>query len=541
MLIKNVILHIRTRRNNAGDHAMSFNNTGNDKSKYRDFNKTHVNNNEQTSVRYDKQTGGKYVGDSAARYGSGGGSGNVVNEAHLRAKLISMLGKKIVDDWFGEFKMSIDGVRVCILLPDIFMRDWINTHYIDQLYVCLRELMQVDCHICLDVMEKAGKKSGNGVVSGGSSAVGLNGVKNSEGEERNEDSQEKVDVEEIVNTGKYTFDNFIVGKTNEMAHAAALKICELVINNKPLQMNPLFIYGEPGVGKSHLLSAIKHHLQEHRPDIKITHMTAAEFMYEFIKALKDREGTMSFKEGLRSSKILLIDDVQFIIGKNSTQEEFFHTFNYLREKYCQIVLSSDKPAYKLDGLEERLKSRLGWGLTVEIHQPHYELRLAIIQHKAEVYNVHIDAQAMEFLASQIHGNLRDLEGAWHRILTYSQWLNQDINVAMVRQVLGEMIKHEQKIVSIKDIQDCIAQHYDVTVQALQSGGRKQNLVRARHLGIFLAREMTESSLVQIANAFGGRDHTAVMYGVKKIKDELGVDRQLAQDLEKLKDMLQKIH
>ena len=461
---------------------------------------------------------------------------SIVNEAHLRAKLISMLGKKIVDDWFGEFSMHIDGVRVCILLPDVFMRDWINTHYIDQLYICLRELMHIDCHICLDVMAKVKGSNSRGAFADSK-------VNNADKhfKDNTERSQKVTDEELSADINKYTFDNFIVGKTNEMAHAAALKICDLIIHNKPLQMNPLFIYGEPGVGKSHLLSAISNHLHTHRPDIKITHMTAEQFMYEFIKALRTDKDPISFKKELRSSKVLLIDDVHFIIGKDSTQEEFFHTFNFLREKSCQIILSSDKPAYKLDGLEERLKSRLGWGLTVEIHQPNYELRLAIIQHKAELSKIHIDAQAQEFLASNIHSNLRDLEGAWHRILTYAQWLNHDINVTMVRQVLGELIKQDKKIVSIKEIQDCIAEYYGVTIQALQSGGRKQNLVRARHLGIYLARELTDSSLVQIANAFGGRDHTAVMYGVKKIKDELSTDRQLAQDIEKLKDMCKKLH
>ncbi len=438
---------------------------------------------------------------------------NAFDEKQLRAKLIASLGKKVVDDWFGEFSVHADGCNICIYLPDIFMRDWINTHYIDQIYTCLKELTGLDCHICLDVMEKTSNKS---------SAV-----------------RAKTTTPErslIIDNGRYTFDNFIVGKTNEMAQTAAMKVCDVIINNQSLPINPLFIYGEPGVGKSHLLAAIKHQIEQKRPDIKITHMTAEQFMYEFIKALKERD-VVSFKEMLRSSKVLLIDDVPFIIGKDSTQEEFFHTFNYLRERHCQIVLSSDKPASKLDGLEDRLKSRLGWGLSIEIHQPNYELRLAILQHKIHTTGVHMDLQAMEFLASQLTGNLRDLEGTWNKLVSYSHWLKQDISVMMVRQILNEMNQNPKKLMNIEDIQKCIAEFFGMTVQMLKSTGRKQDIVRARHIGVYLSRELTDSSLAQIATAFGGRDHTAISYGVKKIKEDMMHDRQLLHDVEKIKAMI----
>ncbi len=429
-------------------------------------------------------------------------------DRELRDKLKARLGKKVTDDWFAQFELNIDGTHVHLLFPDVFMKDWINMHYIDQLYACLQEMIGTECHICLDIMnEKSLQEKTIGNQSTGQTSA-------------------------FAQT-KCTFSNFIVGKTNEMAYTAATKICDMVIHNQQLTMNPLFIYGEPGVGKSHLLSSISNKIREARSDLLITHMTAEQFICEFIKALRINRDTLSFKEGLRNSKILLIDDVHFLIGKDSTQEEFFHTFNYLRENNCQIVLSSDKPSHKLAGLEERLKSRLGWGLSVEIHQPNYELRLAILQYKAEKSQLRIDDQALSFLASNLSGNLRDLEGAWNRLYNYAQWLNQDVGVLLIKQVLGEILFKQEKNVTIERIKQCVSDMLGISAQELQATGRKQDVVRARHIGIFLSREMTDSSLMQIASAFGGRDHTAILYAINKIKKDMQTDVQLSQDIEKI--------
>lgn len=425
-------------------------------------------------------------------------------DIELKSKLTARLGKKVTDDWFARFELTIDNTHVHMLLPDVFLRDWINMHYIDQLYACLREMIGEECHICLDVM--------------------------------NAKTAEMQSVTSVVNasTSKYTFDNFIVGKTNEMAYTAATKICEMIIKNQTLTMNPLFVYGEPGVGKSHLLSSMSNEVRMLRPDLCITHITAEQFICDFIHALRVNKDTLSFKQGLRNSKILLIDDVHFLIGKDSTQEEFFHTFNYLRDNNCQIVLSSDKPSHQLVGLEERLKSRLGWGLSVEIHKPNYELRLAILQYKAEQSNLRIDDQALSFLASNFSGNLRDLEGAWNRLYNYAQWLNQEIGVLLIKQVLGEILFKQEKKITIDLIKTSVSNVLGVSAQELQAVGRKQDVVRARHICIFLARDMTENSLIQIASAFGGRDHTAILYAFNKIKKDMLTDAKLADDIEKIK-------
>lgn len=419
----------------------------------------------------------------------------------LLDKLANRLGRKVVDAWFTHCTLDVQDDRVCIFFKDAFMRDWVNSHYIDHVHTAMKEILHKDCHICLDVI-----------------ATSLHDKSNV--------------IEQYQSSSSCTFDNFIVGKTNELAYTAAVKVCEEVLHEKPASMNPLFIYGDPGVGKSHLLSAINAHVSARRPDILVTHMTAEQFVYEFIKALQDKD-PVTFKDGLRASKLLLIDDVHFIIGKNSSQEEFFHTFNYLRERNCQIILSSDQPAYKLEGLEDRLKSRLGWGLTVEIHQPNYELRVAILQYKVQREKLNISQEAIEFLASNVRGNLRDLEGAWLKLESYSKWFNKQITIELIRQVLSDFLQHYDRKICIGDVHKCIAEVYGVSVDELQSGVRKKELVRARHIGIYLARELTESTLEQIANAFGGRDHTAIMYGVKKIKQDMQATPKLQDEIQVL--------
>lgn len=428
------------------------------------------------------------------------------HEIELKSKLVARLGKKVTNDWFSIFELRIDNTHVHMLLPDEFRRDWINMHYIDQLYACVREMIGTECHICLDLIDAK-----NVVIA-----------------------EQKITAAGEVTNEKYTFDNFIVGKTNEMAYTAAKKICDMIVKNQTLSMNPLFVYGEPGVGKSHLLSSMSNEVRSLRSDLSIVHMTADQFMCDFIHALRVNKDTLSFKQSLRTSKMLLIDDVHFLIGKDSTQEEFFHTFNYLRENNCQIVLSSDKPSHQLVGLEERLKSRLGWGLSVEIHQPNYELRLAILQYKAEQSNVQIDDQALSFLASNFSGNLRDLEGAWNRLYNYAQWLNQEIGVLLIKQVLGEILFKQDRKITIDMIKKSVSDVLGVSVQDLQAVGRKQHVVRARHICIYLAREMTDNSLIHIASAFGGRDHTAILYAFNKIKKDMTTDAQLADDIEKIK-------
>lgn len=423
--------------------------------------------------------------------------------------------------------------HVHIFASSAFVKDWINTHYLDDLYTVISKVLgREDFHICLDLIEN------NDLAI---EAINNNHHKSYDLDSNNSSVTSSAEVGNNAASDspqQYTFANFIVGKTNELAYTAAMKACES-IKNRPI-FNPLFIYGEPGVGKSHLLSAISHRVHIMHRGAKIFHMTAEHFMYSFVKALKDKD-IMSFKDELRAAQFLLIDDVHFMIGKDSTQEEFFHTFNFLIEKGCQIILSSDKPPSQLAGIEDRLKSRFGCGLSIEIHRPNYELRLAILQSKADeaikAHGLKIENDVLEFLATSLQGNLRDLQGAWNRLSTHAQWMNQTLTLDLTKQVLHDLLSTYNRKITLHDIQNCVANNYGITIQDIKSDIRKKAFTVARHVGIYLAREMTSCSLTQIAHEFGGRDHTTVLYAIRKITKEITVDLSLAHEIERAKKQL----
>jgi len=338
--------------------------------------------------------------------------------------------------------------------------------------------------------------------------------------------------------GRFTFDTFIVGKPNELAHAAARRVAE----GGPVTFNPLFLYGGVGLGKTHLMHAIAHELKQRSPELNVLYLSAEQFMYRFITALRERK-MMDFKSLFRSVDVLMVDDVQFIGGKDSTQEEFFHTFNALVDSQKQIIISADRAPGEIKDLEERIKSRLQCGLIVDLHPTDYELRLGILQSKVEVYatqypDLQIADGVLEFLAHRISTNVRVLEGALTRLFAFASLVGREITLELTQDCLSDVLKASDRKVTVEEIQRKVSEHYNIRLSDMIGPKRVRNYARPRQIAMYLAKQMTSRSLPEIGRRFGGRDHTTVMHGVKRIEELMALDSQIADDLELLRRALQ---
>jgi len=332
---------------------------------------------------------------------------------------------------------------------------------------------------------------------------------------------------------RFTFSNFVVGKPNELAFAAARRVAE----SETVPFNPLFLYGGVGLGKTHLMHAIAWNLREKHPQRRVLYMSAEKFMYQFIRALRFKD-TVAFKDQFRSVDVLMIDDVQFISGKDSTQEEFFHTFNALVDQNRQVIISADKSPNDLDGLEERLRSRLGWGLVADIHPTTYELRLGILQSKAEKVSTAIPPKVLEFLAHKISSNVRELEGALNRIVAHSDLVGRAITLETTQEVLHDLLKANDRRITIEEIQRKVASHFNIRIADMHSARRSRSIARPRQIAMYLAKQLTQRSLPEIGRKFGGRDHTTVMHAVKKVDELRAADRHFDEDVDMLRRLLE---
>ena len=319
-------------------------------------------------------------------------------------------------------------------------------------------------------------------------------------------------------------------------------MAEGVAERGPVSFNPLFLYGGVGLGKTHLMHAIAWEVKASNPEARVLYLSAEQFMYRFVSALrfKDMHG---FKEMFRSVDMLMVDDVQFISGKDSTQEEFFHTFNALVEQQKQIVISADRAPGEIDGLEERIKSRLQWGLVVDLHPTDYELRLGILQAKAEAQlernpGVRIGQGVMEFLAHRISSNVRVLEGALNRLFAYAELVGREIDLDMTQECLTDLLRVSERKVTIDEIIRKVADHYNLRMSDLLSARRARQVARPRQVAMYLAKTLTSRSLPDIGRRFGGRDHTTVIHAVRKIEELRAADVQIAEDVELLRRMLE---
>ncbi|WP_219929030.1 chromosomal replication initiator protein DnaA [Pseudoprimorskyibacter insulae] len=337
---------------------------------------------------------------------------------------------------------------------------------------------------------------------------------------------------------RFTFDNFVVGKPNELAHAAARRVAE----GSVVTFNPLFLYGGVGLGKTHLMHAISWELRRNRPDLNVLYLSAEQFMYRFVQALRDRR-MMDFKELFRSVDVLMVDDVQFIAGKDSTQDEFFHTFNALIEQQKQIVISADRAPDEIKDLENRIRSRLQSGLVVDLHPTDYELRLGILQSKVEAQRVlyptlELDDGIVEFLAHRISTNVRVLEGALTRLFAFASLVGKPITMELTQDCLADVLRASQQKISIEEIQRRVAEHYNIRISDLIGPKRLRAFARPRQVAMFLCKQLTSRSLPEIGRRFGGRDHTTVMHGVKRIEELRMQDAQIDEDVELLRRALE---
>ena len=333
---------------------------------------------------------------------------------------------------------------------------------------------------------------------------------------------------------KYTFDSFVVGANNNLAHAASLAVAE-----SPGEIyNPLFIYGGVGLGKTHLMQSIANFILKNNPKAKILYVTSEKFTNELIDAIRNKNNisTTEFREKYRNNDVLLIDDIQFIIGKESTQEEFFHTFNALHEAKKQIIISSDKPPKEIETLEERLRSRFEWGLTVDIQSPDYETRMAILRKKEEMEGYNIDNEVIKYIATKIKSNIRELEGALTKIVALSKLeKNREINIALAEKALKDIIAPgDKKEVTPEFIIEVVADHFNLTPLDIVSQRRNKEIVYPRQIAMYLCRNMTDTGLQNIGKSLGGRDHTTILHGIDKITADLEGNPTLQNTIDILK-------
>jgi len=336
----------------------------------------------------------------------------------------------------------------------------------------------------------------------------------------------------------FTFDRFVVGKPNELAHAASKRVAQ----GGEVTFNPLFLHGGVGLGKTHLMHAIANELLEQKPDLNVLYLSAEQFMYRFIQALRVRK-MMDFKEMFRSVDVLIVDDVQFIAGKDSTQEEFFHTFNALVSEHKQIIISADRAPSEIRELEDRIASRMQCGLVVDIHPTDYELRLGILQtkvgkHQDQYPDVSMADGVLEFIAHRISKNVRVLEGALTRLYAFASLVGREITIELAQDCLADILRDNDRKLSVEEIQRKVSEHYAIRLSDMIGPKRLRTFARPRQVAMYLAKQLTRRSLPEIGRCFGGRDHTTVMHGVRRIEDLMHKDVQIADDLELLRRALE---
>ena len=442
-----------------------------------------------------------------------------ISWSKITSELKKSLDKDTFQNWIKpiNFETQLD-TSLTISVPTRFLRDWIIKNYAS----VIKRAYQ-DQGITVEKLSIIVKENNNRIIPG--TEVVYQDIDNDE-DTYYDDISAPLDPQ-------FTFDNFIVGKPNELAYAAAQRVAQ----SEVVSFNPLFLYGGVGLGKTHLMHAVAWMIKKRNPKKNVVYLTAEKFMYQFIKALRFKN-IMSFKEQFRSVDVLMIDDVQFIIGKDNTQEEFFHTFNTLVDKKRQIIISADKSPADLEGLEDRLKSRLGWGLVADIHPLTYELRLGILQAKAEQKSMKLTTEVLEFLADKITNNVREMEGALNRLAVHASLQDSEVSVDLVKDVLKDLLRTNSRKITIDEIQKKVVEHYNIKLSDMHSPRRSRSVARPRQVAMYLAKSITTRSLPEIGRKFGGRDHTTVIHAIKTIEEIMVNDPSLAEDIELLTRILQ---
>ncbi|MGI9389183.1 MAG: chromosomal replication initiator protein DnaA [Boseongicola sp.] len=439
----------------------------------------------------------------------------------IRDELLKSVGKNNYVNWIEplEFSGLVDGV-VNFLVPTQFMGNWVSRNFGEQILQQWKnagiEVLRVKFSVPETGLEQ--KKKNGAAKLGRTAGFG--------------------DQPGAPLDARFTFDSFVVGKPNELAHAAARRVAE----GGTVTFNPLFLYGGVGLGKTHLMHAIAWELRKRDPDLRIVYLSAEQFMYRFVQALRDKD-MISFKQLFRSVDVLMIDDVQFIAGKDATQEEFFHTFNALVDQRKQIIVSSDRAPTEISGIEDRIVSRLQSGLVVDLHPTNYELRLGILQQKVEQHsaqfpNLEIADGVLEFLAHRISTNVRVLEGAMMRLFAFGALVGREITLELTQDCLADILRASDRKITVEEIQRKVSDHFNIRLSDLIGPKRVRTFARPRQIAMYLSKRLTSRSLPEIGRRFGGRDHTTVMHGVRKIEELKQKDSQIADDLELLRRSLE---
>lgn len=462
----------------------------------------------------------------------------------LKAKMKVQFGETIFKRWLEPLALKSWNHEVVVSLPTRFMKDWVDSHYADKLKELFKEVDAgvSELHLIVEnalgggsaVAPETKQAAGTGTdekIIRTHFSSGLANVGNSFGGQ-GAASGERDEMSSPLDP-RFTFDSFVVGKPNELAYAAAKRVAEA----GQVSFNPLYLYGGVGLGKTHLMHAIAWHIRRSNPHRRVLYLSAEKFMYQFVRALRFKD-TMGFKEQFRSIDVLMIDDIQFISGKDSTQEEFFHTFNTLVDQNRQVVISADRPPHDLEKIEDRLRSRLGWGLCADLHPTTYELRNGILHTKADAMKCAVPEKVLEFLAHRITSNVRELEGALNRIIAHSQLIGRPITLETTQELLQDLLRASSRRVTIEEIQKKVAEHYNVKLTDMHSPRRARAVARPRQVAMYLAKQLTTRSLPEIGRKFGGRDHTTVIHAVRKIEELRAGDPTLSEDVELLKRLLQ---
>ena len=441
----------------------------------------------------------------------------------VRSRLRAELGDAAFTSWLAPLVLiDIDDGEVKLGAPTKFLRDWVASRYAHRIAV-------------LWALERNGIRSAHIAVAAAPpppaerDTMGERPARRALGAAAARLSNE--DLAELGSplNGRFTFREFVVGKPNEFAHAAARRVAEA----NRLPFNPLYLYGGVGLGKTHLMHAIAWCIREQDPTRRVLYLSAEKFMYHFVRAVRYKD-TMAFKEQFRSVDVLMIDDVQFICGKDSTQEEFFHTLNALVDHDRQVVISGDRSPSDLNEMEERLRSRLGWGLVADIHATTYELRLGILQAKSETMGLpDVPREVLEFLAHRITSNVRELEMALNRVAAHAMLIGDAITLELTRTVLRDVLRANDQRITIEEIQRRVAEHYNIRLSEMSSHRRSRAVAQPRQVAMFLAKQLTTRSLPEIGRKFGGRDHTTVMHAVRRVEERRQQDTAVAEDVELL--------
>ena len=442
----------------------------------------------------------------------------------IKLALRKTVGEAAFTNWINPLELrSLDKSKASFVAPTKFIGDWVDRNYGDSIkFEFAKQGLDVDrLSFTVDMHSKRLQSEKPAINS-------------------NKDNMKtgSADLPGASLDPRYTFDNFVVGKPNELAHAAARRVAE----GGDVSFNPLFLHGGVGLGKTHLMHAIAWEIKKRDPNAKVLYLSAEQFMYRFVQALRFKD-TISFKEMFRSVDVLMVDDVQFIAGKSSTQEEFFHTFNALIDQNKQVIISGDRAPVDMEQLEDRIKSRLQWGLVVDVHPTDYELRLGILQSKQETqsrYNstVEVSPGVLEFMAQRISSNVRVLEGALTRLYAFGSLVGRPVTLEMAQESLSDILRASDRKVTIDEIIRKVTDHYGVNLTDMLSARRTRSIARPRQVAMYLSKKLTSKSLPEIGRRFGKRDHTTVIHAVKKIEELQSVDNQIAKDIEVLRRVLE---